>query len=156
VLPLAQLDGFGCELRKRRHFRGGAYLHSTDGSLEGAYEIVSVDSATQLTVSVLRSDAADTPVAPPSADDVTYRVSTFGPQTGEAAFQLTESFGIQPGDPTSTITVGNIVDIEGLRRASAFLVISSVYAMWTGRTTKPSGKELHHKQLFENASSDVT
>jgi len=115
---------------------GVAYLSSADGSLDGAYEIVSVDSGTQLTVSVLRSDIADTPVAPPAADDVTYRVSTFAPQAGEAAFQLTEYFGIQPGDPTSTITVDDIMDTEGLRRASALLVISSIYAMWTSRTDR--------------------
>lgn len=132
---------------------GIAYLRSTDGSLDGAYEIVSVDSATQLTVSVLRSDPANTPVAPLAADDVTYRISTFGPQAGEAAFQLTEYFGIQPGDPTSTITVDDIVDTEGLRRASAFLVISSLYAMWTSRTDSETfwQKSLHYRQLFENA-----
>ena len=97
-----------------------AYLHSTDGSLDGTYEIVSVDSATQLTVSVLRSDAADSPIAPPAADEIAYRISTFGPQAGEAAFQITGYFGVQPGDPTSEIAVDDIVDAEGLRRASAF------------------------------------
>jgi hypothetical protein len=132
---------------------GVIYLRSTDGSLDGAYEIVSVDSAVQLTVSVLRSDALDAPVAPPAAEDVVYRVSTFGPQAGEAAFQLTECFGIQPGDPTSTITLDNIIDTEGLRRASAFLVISSVYAMWTSRTDCETfwRKSLHYRQFFENA-----
>ena len=132
---------------------GVVYLNSADGSLDGAYEIVAVDSATQLTVSVLRSDTVDTPVAPPASDDVTYRISTFGPQVGEAAFQLTEYFGIQPGDSTSTITVDNIMDTEGLRRASAFLVISSIYAMWTSRTECEIfwRKSLHYRQLFENA-----
>ncbi len=132
---------------------GVAYLRSTDGLLDGAYEIVSVDSATQLTVSVLRSDTANTPVAPPAADDVTYRISTFEPQAGEAAFQLTEYFGIRPGDATSTITVDDIVDTEGLRRASAFLVIASVYAMWTSRTDCETfwRKSLHYRQFFENA-----
>ncbi len=132
---------------------GVAYLCSIDGLLDGAYEIVSVDSATQLTASVLRSDPADTPVAPPAADEITYRIGTFGPQAGEAAFQLTEYFGIQPGDPMSAITVDDIVDTEGLRRASAFLVISSVYAMWTSRTDRETfwKKSLHYRQLFENA-----
>jgi len=130
---------------------GVAYLRSTEGSLDGAYEIVSVDSATQLTVSVLRSDIADPPVAPPAADDVAYRISTFGPQAGEAAFQITACFGIQPGDPTSAITVDDIVDAEGLRRASAFAVISSIYAMWTSRTNSETfwQKSLHYVQLFE-------
>ena len=35
---------------------GVIYMRSADGSLDGAYEIVSVDSATQLSLSVIRSD----------------------------------------------------------------------------------------------------
>lgn len=132
---------------------GVIYLSSADRSLDGAYEIVSVDSATQLTVSVLRSDTTDDPIAPPLADDITYRVSTLGPQAGEAAFQLTEYFGIQPGNPTSAITVDDILDFEGLRRASVFAVISSAYAMWASRTDCEAfwRKSVHYKQLFENA-----
>jgi hypothetical protein len=130
-----------------------AYLKSPDGSLDGVYEIVSVDSATQLTVSVVRSDATDAPVAPPAADDVSYRISTLAPQAGEAGFRLTEYFGIQPGDPTSTITAEDILDTEGLRRASTFAVISSVYAMWASRADGETfwQKSLHYKQLSENA-----
>ncbi len=132
---------------------GVAHLRSIDGSLDGAYEIVSVDSATQLTVSVLRSDTTDSSVAPPAAGDITYRISTFEPQAGEAAFQLTEYFGIRPGDPTSAITVDSILDTEGLRRASAFLVIASVYATWTSRTDRETfwRKSLHYRRFFENA-----
>lgn len=132
---------------------GVVYLNSVDGSLDGAYEVVSVDSATQLTVSVLRSDATDAPIPPAAADDMTYRISTFGPQAGEAAFRLTEHFGIQPGNPASMMTADDIVDTEGLRRASVFLVISNVYAMWTSRTDCETfwRKSLHYRQLFENA-----
>jgi hypothetical protein len=132
---------------------GVVYLNSADRSLDGAYEIVSVDSATQLTVSVLRSDTADDPIAPPAAEGVTYRISTLGPQASEAAFQLTEYFGIQPGNPASSITIEDILDIEGLRRASALGVIASVYAMWANRTDCETfwRKSVHYKQLFESA-----
>jgi len=130
-----------------------AYLKSADGALDGSYEIVSVDSATQLTVSVLRADTADSPIAPLQASDISYRISTLAAQAGEAAFQLTEYFGIQPGNPMSEITTENIVDVEGLRRASVFLVISSVYAMWANQTASAGHwqKSLYYKQLFEKA-----
>jgi len=49
------------------------------------------------------------------------------------AFQLTEYFGIQPGNPASTIAVEDILDTEGLRRASVFAVIAGAYAMWASR-----------------------
>jgi hypothetical protein len=131
---------------------GVIHLKSTDGSLDGAYEIVSANSSTQLTVSVVRSDAADPAIAPPAADDISYRVGTFGPQAEEAAFQLTEHFGIRPGHPTSEIAAEDILDTAGLRRASAFFVIASVYAMWAS----PAGeyfweKSLLYRQFFENA-----
>jgi hypothetical protein len=132
---------------------GVIHLKSVDGSLDGAYEIVSANSSTQLTVSVVRSDAADPAIAPPAASGISYRVSTFGPQAKEAAFQLTEHFGVRPGHPTSEIAVENLVDTEGLRRASAFFVIASVYAMWTSRTAGECfwRKSLLYQQLFEKA-----
>lgn len=135
---------------------GVVYLRSADPGvpgLDGAYEIVSAESATQLTVSVLRSDPADAPIAPPAASNVAYRVSTFGPQAAEAAFRLTENFGIQPGHPTSSVAAEDIVDTEGLRRASVLAVIAGVYAMWAGQTNGEAlwAKSLHYKQLFEKA-----
>jgi hypothetical protein len=131
---------------------GVIYLKSTDGSLDGAYEIVSANSPTQLIVSVVRPDAAGPAIAPPAATGISYRVSTFGPQADEAGFQLTEHFGIRPGYPTSEIGSEDILDTEGLRRASAFFVIASVYAMWAS----PVGecfweKSLLYRQLFEKA-----
>ena len=146
-------DGAGNFVSSGIEAGGVVYLQSAAGALDGAYEIVSVDSATELTVSVLRTDSGDDAVAPPQGSDVSYRASTFAPQAGEAAFQLTEYFGIQPGNPTSAITVEHILDTEVLRRVSVFAVISSVYAMWANRTESEGfwAKSLHYKQLFEKA-----
>jgi hypothetical protein len=135
---------------------GVVYLRSADPGavLDGAYEIVSADSAAQLTVSVLRSGPADSLVAPPAVTgDVAYRVSTFRPQAAEAAFRLTEHFGIQPGDPSSPLAADDLVDTEGLRRAATLGVIAAVYAMWADRTDKEGhwAKSLHYQQLFEKA-----
>jgi len=119
-------SGVGADFVSAQVSAGGAvYMRSADGSLDGVYEIVSVDSATGLTVSVIRSDSDDDPIAPPAGDDISYRISTFGPQAGEAAFQLTEYFGIRPGNPASDIDVENVLDTQALRRASVFAVISS-------------------------------
>lgn len=129
------------------------YLKSADGALDGAYEIVSVDSVTELTVSVLRADVADDPVAPPQGSNVSYRISTFTPQATEAACELTEHFGIRPGDPGSSIGVENILDTEVLRRAATFAVIARVFAMWAGHRDSQSlwSKGVHYRQLFEKA-----
>jgi len=133
--------------------RGVVYMASADGVLDGAYEIVSVDSATQLSVSVIRSDSLDDAIAPPAASDISYRVGTFGPQAGEAAFRLTEYFGIKPGNPASDIGAEDILDADVLRRASVFAVISSVYAMLASKAKDENfwNKSLHYQKLFEKA-----
>ena len=132
---------------------GVIYLESADGTLDGGYEIVSVDSATQLTVSVVRSSSSDSAVAPPAGSDISYRVSTFGPQASEVGFQLTEYFGISPGDPASEIDVDDILDEDVLRRASVFAVISGVYATLASKEQDENfwKKSLHYQKLFEKA-----
>jgi hypothetical protein len=128
-------------------------LRSADGLLDGMYEIVSVDSATQLTISVVRSDSNVPAVAPPAASDITYRVSTFGPQAGEVGFQLTEHFGIRPGNPASIYEVEDVLDTDVLKRASVFAVIASVYAMLASRAKDENfwKKSTHYQALFERA-----
>jgi hypothetical protein len=132
---------------------GVVYLQSADGSLDGAYEIVSVDSAGQLSISVIRSDSTEAAVPPPAATNISYRISTFGPQAAEVGFQLTEYFGISPGNPASDISADDILDTSVLRLASVFAVISSVYAMLAGRTKEQSywSKSLYYQKLFAKA-----
>ena len=129
------------------------YLQSADGSLDGAYEIVSVDSTTELTVSVIRTDSNDEPIAPPAATDISYRLSTFGPQASEIGFQLTEYFGIRPGNPASDIDTEDVLDTDVLKRASVFAVVSSVYAMLASKAGDENfwKKSHHYQRLFERA-----
>ena len=132
---------------------GVIYLQSADGSLDGAYEIVSVDSQTQLTVSVVRADSDDGAVAPPAATDISYRVSTFGQQASEVAFRLTEYFGIGPGNPAADYDVEDILDTSVLKSASVFAVISGVYAMLASKAEDENfwKKSLYYQKLFEKA-----
>jgi hypothetical protein len=132
---------------------GVVYLQSADGSLDGAYEIVSVDSATQLSISVVRADSTQTAVPPPAASDISYRISTFGPQAAEVGFQLTDYFGIKPGNPASDIDADDILDTTVLRLASVFAVISGVYAMLADKTKEQNywNKSLYYQKLSARA-----
>ena len=132
---------------------GVAYLQASDGSLDGAYEIVSVDSATQLSISVVRSDSSEPTVAPTSATDISYRISTFGPQANEVAFQLTEYFGINPGNPASEIAIEDVLDTSVLRLPSVFSVISNVYAMLASKSRDENywSKSLYYQKLSAEA-----
>ncbi len=129
------------------------YLQSSDGLLDGAYEIVSVGSATQLSISVLRADSGGDAVAPPSATNISYRISTFEPQANEAGLTLTEYFGIKPGDPSSMVDVEDVLNAEVLKRASVFAVVSSVYAMLASKAANKNfwKKSLYYKRLFQKA-----
>jgi len=132
---------------------GVIYLQTSDGALDGAFEIISVDSATQLTVSVIRADTDGQAIAPPSGSQITFRISTFKPQAAEVGFQLTEYFGIKPGNPASIYDAEDVLDANVLERASVFAVISSVYAMLASKATNENfwKKSLHYQKLFEKA-----
>ncbi len=132
---------------------GVVYLWSSGGVLDGPYEIVSVDSATELTVSVIRAEASGPAVAPPAATDVSYRISTFEPQAAEVGFELTEYFGIRPGEPSSGIEASDLVNTEALQRASVLGVISRVYALLAGRSRDEDfwRKAEHYGRLYRRA-----
>lgn len=130
---------------------GVIYLRSADGLLDGAYEIAAVDSATQLCVSVLRDDSEADPIAPPAANDVSYRISTFRPQVAEVSLRLTQYLGIRPGCADSDTSSDTILDTETVRQVCAFGVIATAYAMLV---SKPGGerfeeKSQHYERLFE-------
>ena len=130
---------------------GVAYLRSDDGKLDGAYEIVSVDGADELTVSVLRGDVSLAAVGPGDASDIHYRISTFAPQARQVLFELTQYFGIGPGDSSSEFDADDRVDTEALRQASVFAVIASVYATLASRGDDAGlwKKSMHYQKLFE-------
>jgi hypothetical protein len=132
---------------------GVIYLASVDKVLDGAFEIVSVDSATQLSVSVLRSDSQADAVAPPAAGDISFRISTFAPQANEVGFQLTEYFGIRPGNPVSDYGVEDVLDTSVLKPASVFAVLACVYAMLAGKAQDENfwRKSLYYQKLFNKA-----
>jgi hypothetical protein len=153
VLSGTTFTAAGADFNAAKVTAGGViYLQSADGTLDGAYEIISVDSAAALTVSVVRADTDDDAVAPKAASDIAYRVSTFAPQAREAAFQLTEYFGINPGDPASDITTDDIMDTQVLKAASVFAIIATVYAMLSGSAEDNLWKKSeHYQKLFEKA-----
>ena len=132
---------------------GGVIYLQNAGGPDGAYEIVSVDSATSLTVSVVRADEDSLAVSPPAGSDVTYRISTFAPQANEALFALTQYFGIGPGHPSSVYDTDDIVDAGVLKQASVYAIIAAIYATLAGRVEDDGfwKKSLHYQKLFEQS-----
>jgi hypothetical protein len=154
ILSGTSFTAIGADFTIARVSSGGViHVQSASGLLDGAYEIVSVESATELTISVIRTGPDDELIAPPTTADITYRISTLRPQASEAGFELTEYFGIGPGNPASDVEAADILDTRVLKRASVFAVISSVYAMLASKAKDESfwKKSLHYQKLFEKA-----
>jgi len=133
----------------------GHVIYLNDGaSLDGCYEVVSVDSATQLTISVVRAGSDDTTVPPPDGSEINYHVSTFDPQAQEVAYSLLQYFGINPSGASEGVTPEEIQDEGVLRQASVFAVLSAIF---TSSAAAEDGrdifwrKSLHYQQLFQTA-----
>jgi hypothetical protein len=129
------------------------YLRTADSSIDGAYEVVAVDSSEQLCVSVLRGDLQDAPISPLAglqATGIFYRISTLRPQIEEVSLRLTEYFGIQPGDIDSEYSAESILDLEEIRQVCLAGVISAVYAMLATNKGDEQfwSKQQHYEQLF--------
>ena len=132
---------------------GVVYLRSADGALDGAYEIVSVGSATELCVSAVRTDPQSDAIPLRDAENVSYRVGTLGPQIDEVSFRLTEHLGIKPGDAGSDIETEQILDKSFLKQATVFGVLSVVYAMSASKAEDENHwkKSMHYRRMFEKA-----
>jgi len=129
-------------------------LRDGAGSIDGCYEVVSVDSATQLTISVVRETLAAGAVAPPGGSNISYHISSFDPQAEEAAYGLLEYFGIKAAGSEEEITADDILNGRSLRQASVFAVLSSVFAGSACSGNDPAAywqKSLRYQRLFQKA-----
>ena len=129
------------------------YMRSEVAGLDMAAEVVSVESATELTVSVIRADLEGEAIAPRAATGVSYRISTFDPQASEAAFLLTEHYGLRPGNPAGEYDVSDILDTKVLKQVSVFAVLSGVYATLASKDKDENfwKKSLYYQKLYEKA-----
>ena len=132
------------------------YLKSADGSLEGVYEIVSIDSATQLCVSVLRAEVESDPIAPPvgtQTTGLTYRISTLRPQIAEADLFF-RMFGV-----TEDIEAGEILNSEEIKQLCVLGTIMVIYYSLAGIDMQNDAlwdKAEHYEKMFYKGMERVT
>ena len=105
---------------------GMVLVTSETTSPEGdAWEIVSVDSATTLTVSVLRADASDATIPPPDATDLTYFVRSAQAQIASASSSLADDLRCLA--ESAGIVSSDFVDSPQLCRATVFATLASLF-----------------------------
>ncbi len=129
------------------------YLRSENGEIEGAFEIASVDSATQLKISVLRADSQSDVITVPNAENVSYKICTYKAQGREILLQLSQHFGLRPGVADGQYSVDDILDASVLKQVSVYGILSIVYAALAGRADDNNywKKSNYYRQLYEKA-----
>jgi hypothetical protein len=100
------------------------------GVIAGSYPIVSVESATQLTLSVMYDglfpeSGPDVPSPVGTAIDLTYAIRTFWPQRKVVSDLLTRAAGIGP--ETDAPASAQIVNTEALRRRCVLGTLQMIY-----------------------------
>lgn len=104
------------------------FMESQTQGFALAVEIVSVDSDTQLQVSVLRSDEEPL-IEPPQANDIVYRICSYDIQAEEIGYELMECFGVSPAKPASELSAEQITGEAMLKQVSVYGVLVMVYSM---------------------------
>ena len=100
-------------------------VYSTIPSEGSAYEIISVDSATTLTVSVLRAGTEAEAVAPPSGTSLHFYVRTFSPQVQAAYATLSEK--LRQMAEVAGVASADFADSAQLRTTIAHGSLSAIF-----------------------------
>jgi len=123
----------------------------TTGPAEGrSYEIISVDSATALTVSVLRPTPEAEPVPPPAGSELSFHVRTFAPQIQNVTQTLSEK--LRQIAEAAGIASADFADSSQLRIAAAHGALASVFlarAETTGSHDPHWRKAEYHRRQFQ-------
>jgi hypothetical protein len=90
-----------------------------------AVEIVSVDSATELTVSVLRPDSQASPTPPPARSGLRFHIRTFKPQIRSISASLAEK--LRSTAEVEGVQAARFADSTQLRLTTAHGVLAAVF-----------------------------
>lgn len=93
-----------------------------------AHEVISRDSATQLTVSLMRARLTDDPIPPNGGSDQTAVVRTFEPQAALVHDQLLHMLGFEPDDPNAEVTEQAIISLSVMARLEALGTLQRVFS----------------------------
>jgi hypothetical protein len=108
------------------------YISDGVGNIDGVFEIVSVDSAAQLTISVVRTDSTANPVPVGTGTNLYYRIKTFGPQIKRTEFEISQLLNMKPGCPDGQYGLENLQNQSVLKETAVYWTLSLIYAAMYG------------------------
>ena len=125
---------------------------TTTASEGAAYEIVAVDSATQLAVSLLRADTDVPPLAPPDQTGLSFRIQTYRGQIRGTDLTLAEK--LRRVSQAAGLNFIEYVDSCQLRQTIVYGTLAEIFA---SRSNSPAAGEAnwikadYYRQLFREA-----
>jgi len=129
------------------------HLANPDQGVDGFYEVLSVESETELMAAVV-GGRPDEWVPLPTATDLDFAVHTFDPQHEEARWALLARFGLETdADAAGADLERWIVEHRALRRASVALVLATLYRGQASGGPEAGGlarKAEHYARLYED------
>ncbi|MBI9015776.1 MAG: hypothetical protein JEZ07_00810 [Phycisphaerae bacterium] len=133
------------------------FLQTTDMAINNCFEIVSVNSNTELTISVLRSDSSQVAAAVPTATAINWSITTYDPQAHDAAAEILRYFDINEGQDDS-FNIAQIINSNDLISLSVFNML--IYLMASIADTQPDSqmfwdKSSHYRHSFGHLKSKV-
>ena len=108
-------------------------VYSTVAAEACPHEIVAVNSATSLTVSILRAEPDGPATPPPSGTSLHYYINTFAPQISAAQTALYEK--LRRIGEAEGITGAEFVDSSQLRQATSFAALAHVFVARASNAT---------------------
>ncbi|MBS3734483.1 MAG: hypothetical protein KGY99_06100 [Phycisphaerae bacterium] len=132
----------------------GMVLVATTGSgaPPRAMEVVSVDGATALTVSVLRADASADPVPPTPGQDLSFELRTYAAQIAGVSIALTET--LRTAGEADAIAVADFADSVQLARTCTLGVLADVFTARAENAAADDAnwiKATHYRRAFAAA-----
>ncbi len=115
-----------------------------------AYEVVSVDTATTLTLSVLRNDLSGSAVAPPAGTGLTFSVRSFAALTTDLSATLAEKLRL--ATESAGIASIDFADSAQLSRTMAYGVLASLFvarAEQANATDVNWAKATYYREQYE-------
>jgi len=134
-----------------RRIGAGNAIYLTDGLgvIDNVYEVVSVVSATQLVLSMVRMDETADPISIGTGANLLYRIRTFGPQIAQAQYELSQRLRLKPGYAESVYGLEDLTDQKNLRAACVFwtlsMIFGSLYGSGTGEGLSDSWRAYRNK-----------
>lgn len=114
-------------------------------------EVLSRDSASQLTVSLLRASDADAPIPPPALSGKPVTITTFAPQIAVVHAQLLRAIGIDADDGDGESRIVNADHLRHTETLGALHLIYSAAASLAGPASAHAARAELYERRFRSA-----